>query len=128
MAMAWEIRVTVEDRPGTLAGISEALAKAGVNIRTLAAFAAGGQFPVRVLVEEADSARKALEEAGISVEEVKQPFVVSVEDRPGALAAFARKLADAGVNVESSYVLGDDNGKKRLVITVDDPEKAKDLL
>ena len=126
--MAWEIRVTVEDRPGTLAGISEALAQAGVNIRALAALAAGGQFPVRVLVEEADSARKALEEAGIPVEGVKEPFVVSVDDHPGALATFARKLADAGINIESSYVLGDDNGKKRLVVTVDEPEKARDLL
>ena len=126
--MAWEIRVTVDDSPGTLAGISEALAKAGVNIQTIAALAAGGQFPVRVLVEEGDMARKALEEAGILVDGVKEPFIVSVEDRPGALAAFACKLADAGINIESSYVLGDDDGRKRLVVTVDHPEEARALL
>ena len=126
--MAWEIRVTLQDRPGSLAGMSDALGKAGVNIETLAAFTAGGQFGVRVVVEDADLARKTLDEAGIAVEAVKEPFLVSLDDRPGVLAAFARKLADAGINIESSYVAGDEDGKKRLVITVDDREKARSLL
>lgn len=126
--MAWEIRVTLEDRPGTLAGMSEALGKAGVNIETLAAFTAGGQFGVRALVEDGDLARKALDEAGITVEAVKEPVLVALDDRPGALGAFARKLADAGVNIESSYVAGDEDGKKRLIFTVDNLEKARSLL
>ncbi len=126
--MAWEIRVTLQDRPGTLAGMSEALGKAGVNIETLASFGAGGQFSVRAVVDDAELARKALDEAGITPEAVKEALLVTLDDRPGALGAFARKLADAGINIESSYVAGDEAGTKRLVFTVDDLEKAKGLL
>jgi hypothetical protein len=126
--MAWELSVTVEDRPGTLAGLSEALGRAGVNIETLAAFVAGGQFVVRVLVEDAEVARKALEGEGMTVEAVKEPLVVSLDHAPGALGALARRVSEAGINIESSYVLGDEDGKKRLVFTVDDPERARGLL
>lgn len=126
--MAWELSVTVEDRPGTLAGLSESLGRAGVNIETLAAFVAGGQFVVRVLVEDAEVARKALEGEGMTVEAVKEPLVVSLDHAPGALGTFARRVAEAGINIESSYVLGDEDGKKRLVFTVDDPERARGLL
>lgn len=126
--MTWELSVTLQDRPGQLAGMSEILGRAGVNIQTLAALATGGQFCVRVLVEDADTARKALEEEGITVEAVKEPLLVSLYDTPGALGACARRVADAGVNIESSYVLGDEDGRKRLVFTVDDPEKARSLL
>lgn len=126
--MTWELSLTLQDRPGQLAGMSEILGRAGVNIQTLAALATGGQFCVRVLVEDADTARKALEEEGITVEAVKEPLLVSLDDTPGALGACARRVADAGVNIESSYVLGDEDGRKRLVFTVDDPEKARSLL
>jgi hypothetical protein len=126
--MAREISVTLQDRPGTLAGLSEVLGRVGVNIQTFAALAAAGQFSVRVLVEDADTARKALETEGITVEAVKEPLLISLDDIPGALGAFARRVADAGINIESSYVLGDENGKKRLVFTVDDPGKARGLL
>jgi hypothetical protein len=126
--MAWELSITLEDRPGTLAGLSEVLGRAGVNIETVAAFVAGGQFGVRVLVDDAEVARKALEGEGMTVDAIKDPLVVSLDHAPGALGVLARRVANAGINIESSYVLGDENGKKRLVLTVDDPERARSLL
>jgi hypothetical protein len=126
--MAWELSLTLDDRPGTLAGLSETLGRAGVNIETLAAFTAGGQFAVRVLVEDTEAARNALEDEGMKVEATKEPLVASLDDAPGALGALARRMAEAGINIESSYVLGDEDGKKRLVFTVDDPERARGLL
>ena len=48
--------------------------------------------------------------------------VVDVEDRPGTMAQVARKLADAGVNIELAYTTF---GGVRLVLGVDDFEKAR---
>ena len=49
-------------------------------------------------------------------------IVVDVEDRPGTMAQVARKLADAGVNIELAYTTF---GGVRLVLGVDDFEKAR---
>jgi hypothetical protein len=49
-------------------------------------------------------------------------IVVDVEDRPGTMAQVARKLADAGVNIELAYTTF---GGFRLVLGVDDFEKAR---
>jgi hypothetical protein len=50
-------------------------------------------------------------------------IVVDVEDRPWTMAQVARKLADAGVNIELAYTTF--GGGVRLVLGVDDFEKAR---
>ena len=51
-------------------------------------------------------------------------LVARGEDRPGYLAEIAKKLSDAGINVEVGYVASD----TRLVFVVDDPDRARGLL
>lgn len=110
-----------EDRPGVSAGIGEALGNAGVNIVGL--FGSGRFGEIHVLVEDADvdSARRAIEGAGLSVGEAREAIVVPTEDEPGSLGRLARKVADAGVNLEYLYVASDN----RLVFVADDVEKAR---
>jgi hypothetical protein len=73
-------------------------------------------------VEDAGATRKALEDAGIEVSGERDVLVVEVEDRPGTMAEVARRLADAGVNVELAYTTF---SGVRLVLGVDDLEKAR---
>lgn len=126
--MAREITVLLEDRPGTLADLGEALGKAGVNLQTIAGFGIEGRGIIKILVEDAQAALKALEGAGIKVEGDREVLVVPLEDRPGSLGRFARKLANAGVNIDASYVLGDEGGRKKVVLGVSDLGKAKGLV
>jgi hypothetical protein len=49
--------------------------------------------------------------------------VLDLEDQPGTLGRKARRLAEAGVNIELAYGTGG-----RLVLGVDDMEKAKGAL
>ena len=49
-------------------------------------------------------------------------IVVGVEDRPGTMAQVARKVADAGVNIDLAYITF---SGVRLVVGVDDFEKAR---
>lgn len=126
--MAREITVLLEDRPGTLADLGEALGKAGVNLQTIAGFGIEGRGIIKILVEDAQAALKALEGAGIKVEGDREVLVVPLEDRPGSLGRFARKLANAGVNIDASYVLGDEGGRKKVVFGVSDLGKAKGLV
>ncbi|MFQ5944385.1 MAG: ACT domain-containing protein [Anaerolineales bacterium] len=119
--MATNLTVTMEDRPGMLAQLGETLGAAGVNINGGCAVTSGGEGWVHLLVDDAAAARATLEGAGISVSDEREVVVIDAEDRPGDLGATARKLADAGVNIELFYV---STGMK-LVFVVDDTEKAR---
>jgi hypothetical protein len=119
-----DLTVVMENRPGTLAALAEALGKAGVNIEGFCGFPSEGQGVGHVLVDDAAAARRAIEQAGAKVTGERDVLVVDVENRPGALGEAARKIADAGVNIDLAYVAGNN----RVVIGADDLDKAKAAL
>ena len=51
-----------------------------------------------------------------------------LDHRPGTLAAAARKLADAGINIELLFVSGMDGDKAEVAFGVDTPEAAQRAL
>ena len=122
--MATDLTISLEDRPGELARLGEALGAAGVNIDGGCATTAGGTGELHILVEDAAGARRALEAAGIQVTAEREAVVVDAPNQPGELGRTARKLADAGVNVETYYVATGD----ALVFVADDPAKARSAL
>ena len=89
--------VTVDDRPGTVARLTEAVARRGINLSGIAGIANGSQGLVALIAGD-DGVRDALAETGIRALETEL-VTADVENRPGGLADVARKLADAGVNL-----------------------------
>jgi len=122
--MARDLTVILEDRPGTLADVGEALGKAGINIDGMCGFPCEGKGVLHVLVEDAAGARRALEDAGMEVSGEREVLVFEINDRPGAFGEVARKIADAGVNVDLGYLAT----RTRLVIGADDLAKAQAAL
>lgn len=119
--MAKDLTVILEDRPGTLAAACEALGNAGVNIDGVCGFPSEGRGVVHLLVEDASAARRALEGAGVTVREERDVIVLDVVDRPGELGRIARKIADAGANIDLVYLAT----RTRVVIGADDLAKAR---
>lgn len=119
-----DLLVRLEDRPGTLAGMGEILGNAGINIEGISAASYKDASAIHILVEDAAGARQALEAKGVEVAAERDVLVMDISDRPGALGEIARKLADAGVNIELVYLAT----KTRLVLGVDDLEKARTVL
>jgi hypothetical protein len=76
---------------------------------------------MHVVVSDAAAGRAALEGAGIQVAAETEVMVVDVVDEPGSLGTVARKIADAGVNLELLYLAT----STRLVLGVDDMDKAR---
>jgi hypothetical protein len=121
--MAKDLTVTLEDRPGTLAELGEALGTAGLNIEGMGGFVVQGRGIMHVLVEDAAAARGALEAAGLKVEGERDVVVAPIENKPGQVGVICRKMADAGVNIDLIYhaagglVLGaDDTGKAQAAL------------
>jgi hypothetical protein len=120
--MAKDLTVMLEDRPGALAELGEATGTAGVNIEGVCAVTEEGRGVIHILVEDVGAARQALRGAGLGVAEERDVLVVEVEDRPGTMGDVARRMADAGVNIELAYTTF---GRVRLVLGVDDLDKAR---
>jgi hypothetical protein len=119
--MTKDLTVILEDRPGTLADMGEALGKAGINIEGLCGFPCEGKGIGHILVEDAAAARRALEEVGLEVRGERQVLVLEVKDRPGVLGEVSRRIANAGVNTDLIYLATNN----RLVLGVDDLDKAR---
>jgi hypothetical protein len=123
-----DLTVSLEDRPGTLATLGETLGEAGINLEGLCAVTHEGRGIIHILVQDPAKARSALEQAGIKVEGEGDPLVSELPqdqiDRPGRLGEMARKVADAGVNVQVVYLAT----KNRAVIVTSDNAKAKAAL
>lgn len=120
--MPKDLTVSLEDRPGALAAMGEALGSAGVNIEGVCGMALEGRGVIHVLVEDTAAARAALEGAGVKVEGESDVVIIDLsgQDRPGTLGAMARKIGDAGVNINLVYIAMGGRG----VLGVDDRDKA----
>jgi len=114
--MATDLTVGLINRPGTLAQVSDALGRAGINIEGACGFVCEGIGVFHVLVQDAERARRALIDSGFEIQDERQVAVAPVENRPGAAAALLSRIADAGVNVDLLYMTADG----RLVLSGDD--------
>jgi hypothetical protein len=114
-------------QPGEMARVTNALSLYGVNIRSVAAMTVGDQAMLHLIPDNVESARSALGTANIRFEE-NELAIVLLENRAGELTAVASKLAEAGVNLEATYVVGLTDDLIELAIVSDDVKKAKRLL
>ena len=122
-----DFAIPVTHRPGELARITHALARKGVNLKSVAAMVIGNQGMLRLIADDVEAARDALNEGHIPFEE-SELVTVMLENRAGELEDVAGKLANANVNVQAIYVVGLDGDLVDLAIASDDPKKAKKLL
>ena len=113
-----DLTVILEDRPGTVAAAAEGLGRAGINIEGFCGFAVQGRGVAHILVEDASSARRALQGSDTQVEDERDVVVMEVEDRPGSLGEVTRRVADAGINLNLVYLATN----TRLVLGADDFE------
>jgi hypothetical protein len=106
---------------GTLAQLTGALSEAGVNLHGCSGQQFGPEGIIHLLVEDAAGAREAAARAGFVVRGEHDVIVADIEDRPGALAELLAPLAEAGIDVNLTYLAT----RSRLVIGVDDVDQAR---
>jgi hypothetical protein len=126
-AVATDLTVILQDRPGELAKLGETTGESGINILGMCALTGEGKGYIHILVDDdkAAAAREALEANGMGVADRREALVIDIEDRPGTLGDTARTLADANVNIELAYTTF---GNTRLVVVTDDLDSARAAL
>jgi hypothetical protein len=110
-----------QDRPGTIAKVFEAIAKANINVD---GYCATGEGTLHILTKDSAATRKAIEGAGFKVRDERDVVVADAADRPGTAAQIFRQIADAEVNVDLTYSLA----SSRLVVSSKDFAKLKEAL
>src|SRR5438105_11734830 len=119
--------VDLKNEPGSLAKATEAIARKGIDITAFSGVTCGGSGSIALLTNDEAGTRTALRDAGYSSREL-EIVSTSLEHRPGTLAAAARKLADAGINIEAALPIGMTGGTVTIGFATDQPAKVKSLL
>ena len=124
MTTRTELSIILPNRPGTLADVTQALARAKVN---LLAIDASGGFEyniVRLVPDKVAKARTVLRRKGLEVGETKV-LCIPAKDQPGVLARLADKLGAAKVNIDYLYATAGGSQAQALIVAhVSDARKA----
>ena len=123
--MLEEIIVTADDEPGALARIGELLGSSGINIETLSAFTHNGLGVVHLIVDDGDDVAELLQANDFKVDGTRAVLTATLDDRPGELGRYCRKLSAAGVDISTAYVMKRAGGESELIFAVDDLEAAQ---
>ncbi|MBI5953144.1 MAG: amino acid-binding ACT domain-containing protein [Chloroflexi bacterium] len=119
-----DVAIFLENRPGSLAEMGEALGRRGISIEGGGAWVVDGRGVAHFLFEDGNAAKEALETAGIKVLEVREVVVLRLKQAVhGQLGQLTRRMAEAGVNIEVLYSDHD----HQLILVVDNYEKAKEV-
>lgn len=124
-----QISVFVQNQPGRLLSILEALEKVGISIRALSISESGEFGIVRMVVSEPEKGLEALRNAGFTV---RMDWILAsdIPDVPGGLLkTVVRPLSEAGMNLKYFYAYSDPaTGRAIVVLKTDDLEKAERIL
>jgi len=114
------------NRPGEFARQAQAIATRDINVAAIA-LGIGQRGGSAFLSRDDSGVRSALSTAGLTYHEVPV-LTVWLEDKPGTAAKTAKKLADAGINIELFAPVEYTDGKATIAIGVDKIEDAKRVL
>ena len=119
--------VDLQNKPGALATITEALGVKGVNITNIAGATCGDSGRAAITTADDAAARSVFQTLKVSFKEF-EATEVSLAHTPGSFGKAARRLADAGVNIEAILPTGMAGNNVSVAFVTNNPTKAKEIL
>ena len=115
MQITKQLAIFLDNRPGTLARVCDALSAAKVNIFAITTSDTVDHSVIRMVVNDSCRALLVFEEHGTLVVE-DDVVMLEGDNKSGSLAKIAHKLANADINIEYCYSATSPNAKKGLMI------------
>ena len=122
-----EFSIQLANRPGQLASLTRILGEAGIGIEAFATIADGTSSHIRFIPDNDARVRRALKAAGLDWRET-DVLDTFIPRGTSGLSAMAEGLAEAGVNIDSLYLLHTNAEGFHLAVTVSDPDTARAAL
>jgi len=128
MQITKQVAIFLDNRPGTLANVCDALAEAKISIYAISTSDTVDHTVIRMVVSDYRRALHVFEEHGTLVVE-DDVLMIDGSNKPGGLAAIAHRLAKGNINIEYCYSATPPDAKKGLLIVrVSDAKKALKVL
>ena len=128
MQITKQLAIFLENKPGTLARVCDALAEAKINIYAITTSDTIDHSVIRLVVSDPRKALLLFEEHGTLVVE-DDVLMIEDDNRPGILARLCHRLAEAKVNIEYCYCATSPAAKRGLLILrASDARKALKVL
>ncbi len=123
-----QLSIFVENKFGRLEAIIDCLSKNNINLRALSLAEAPDYGVLRVIVDDAEKAKKALNDMGV-IAKITDVVAVYIDDRSGGLASVLSILKDAEISIEYMYAfLGRTEGKALMVLKAEDEARTEKAL
>ena len=128
MPKVTQLAVTLANKAGALAQLCSTLGKAGVNVSAFVAPEVAGRGRVRLLVNNPDKAKEALNAAKLRFSE-GEVVVMELENKPNALGEVAEKLAQAKISIKyACATVTEGSAKGTVLLSVRDVARALTVL
>ncbi len=122
-----QLTVLVPNELGIAARLTTCLAERGINIEEIDVESVEDHGVVVLSVDHYDEALRVLSDQGFRVI-TQDTLLVRLEDKPGALAAVALQLKDAGLDLRSMHILRrNDSGTTASLVCSDNAAAAEVL-
>jgi hypothetical protein len=115
MQITKQLALFLENRPGTLARVCDALAEAKINIYAISMSDTVDHSVVRMVLSDPIRALSIFEEHGTLVVE-DDVLMITGDNKPGSLGLLAHKLAKGRINIEYAYCATSPDAKRGLMI------------
>ncbi len=123
-----QLSLFLENRPCQLVTVTDILYREGINIRAMSLADTQDFGILRLIVDDADRAKQVLK-ADNCIVSLTDVVAVAIEDRPGALAAVTKILAEHEVNIEYMYAFVTTSKEYAcVVLRVNNNDRAEQLL
>ena len=119
--------VDLKNKPGELARVTEAIAAKGVDITAVSGATCSDSGRVAFIVSDDATTRTAFNESGFKYTELEATDT-ALRQEPGTLAKAARRLADAGINIEALLPIGMQGNEVHVAFVTSDAAKARQVL
>jgi hypothetical protein len=128
MYVTTQFSVFMVNKPGVLAHILGELAKAKINIIAMTVTDSVEHGVLRVVLDNADLAEQIIGKANLPVSKT-EVLCVNLDNKAGALAVVAEKLAVNHINISYAYcTAGAKGGRTTGILKVADVKKAMKIL
>jgi len=128
MQIAKQLAIFLDNRPGMLARVCDALSAAKINIYAITTSDTVDHSVIRMVVSDTARAMSVFEEHGSLVVE-DDVIMLEGDNKSGSLAEIAHKLAGAKINIEYCYCATSPQARKGLMILrTSNPQKALKVL
>ena len=122
-ALDTQLMVTVDNKVGTLAELTNVVASSSINLIAMCAYAVDNKGVIMFVSDNNIQAQKLLKAKKYEIRQ-EEVVLISVDNKPGALQSVTGKISNAGIDLTLLYGSVDKTGKISRVVLISEDNNA----